>query len=261
MRSLFAFGRMRAAPYADCMTRRRWIADTWDQTSATLDGQQAHHLARVLRARPGQQFDVVVGDAVRRATVDSVEDNCVRFLLGDAISAADSMPLTVALSIIRFEPMEWAIEKLTELGVQCIQPVAAQRSDKHLLQAAGKRLERWRRIAREAAQQSRSSAVPTIDAPLALAEFLERGNETRRILLSEREQAAPFWDVLRAPAEEDALPLTLAVGPEGGWTDAEMALFSQQAWIPVSLGPRILRAETAAIAAASVIAARMNSSV
>jgi 16S rRNA (uracil1498-N3)-methyltransferase len=245
------------APYPDFMTRRRWIADTWNQTSAALAGQQAHHLAHVLRVRPGQQFDVVAGNQVLRGTVESVEDDCVRFALGEEVSAAQSLPLTVVLSIIRFEPMEWAIEKLTELGVQRMVPMAAQRSDRHLVQAARKRVERWRRIAREAAQQSRRNDVPEIDGPIELLAFLESAHEPRRLMLSEREEMTSLWDVLNAPLEEPAA-ITLAVGPEGGWTDAEMTLFTKHAWTPVSLGPRILRAETAAIAATSVLAARLN---
>ncbi len=239
------------------MTRRRWIADTWNATSAALTGPQAHHLAGVLRARVGQQFDVVAGNQVRRGTVESVEDNCVRFALGEEVSAAHALPLTVALSIVRFEPMEWAIEKLTELGAQRIVPLAAQRCDRHLVQASEKRLERWRRIAREAAQQSRRNDVPEIDGPVGLPAFLETAQDARRLLLSEREEMTPLWDVLNASLEEPAA-IALAVGPEGGWTDAEMTLLTKHAWTPVSLGPRILRAETAAIAATSVLAARLN---
>lgn len=245
------------------MTRRRWIADEWTNTSAFLLEEQAAHLSRVLRAQPGQQFDVVAGDHVYRATIVSVAENRVEFSLGEVIEAIASLPLAVVLGIVRFERFEWAIEKLTELGVAQIIPLAAQRSEKHLVQAAAKRIERWRKIARESAQQSRRGDVPEISDAMRLPTFFASSSKlpTRaRLLLSERENAAMLQNIRAEiaakgtpPAVEYGEKVYAAVGPEGGWTEAEINLFAEHRWQPVSLGPRILRTETAAIVLASVL--------
>src|SRR5665213_3534987 len=169
------------------MTRRRWIADRWTETTALLLDVQAAHLARVLRAQPGQEFDIVAGNTVRRGVIEQVGPDVVEFSLHEEVEAAESLPLFVALSIVRFERMEWAIEKLTELGVARIVPIIAQRSEKHLAQAAAKRVERWRKIARESAQQSRRGDIPEISDPLLLPLWLKENLDGVRLLLSEQE--------------------------------------------------------------------------
>lgn len=238
------------------MTRRRWIADDWDEDAAVLRDAQAEHLARVLRAQVGQEFEVVAGDVVRRGVIESADNTCVRFSLHERLEAAGSLPLIVALSIIRFERMEWAIEKLTELGIKQLVPLIAQRSEKHLVQSAAKRVERWRKIARESAQQSRRSDVPRISDPVQLSSWLQEKSEGLRLLLSEQEHGQTLRGYLETALDASigtSVPsLFTAIGPEGGWTQAERDSFVKLGWQPVSLGPRILRAETAAIAMASV---------
>lgn len=245
------------------MTRRRWIADEWTDISAVLLNGQADHLARVLRAQPGQQFDIVTGQNVRRGVILSIAKNRVEFSLHEAIEAASSLPLVIGLSIVRFERMEWAIEKMTELGVAQIIPLIAQRSEKHLAQAAAKRGERWRKIARESSQQSRRSDVPEILDAMRLSEYLTAAGEAPeclRLLLSESERRRTLQDCMRetfpanaSAASQHSTQIHAAVGPEGGWTEAETRLFAEHSWKAVGLGPRILRAETAAIAIASVV--------
>ena len=244
-------------PYNRCMTRRRWIADTWNEqrTSAALTGQQAAHLARVLRAERGQIFDVVAGGFLHRAEVIEVAEDEVRFALHEEIEAEAALHLHLLLSVFKFDRLEWAIEKATELGVRRITPVLAQRTEKHLAMAAAKRAERWRRIAREAAQQSRRSDVPEIADPLALRPALATCVAPVRLLLAETEQEHSLLRALDAAAEGE---VALAIGPEGGWTAEEMDGFAQQGWQHVTLGPRILRAETAAIAALAVAAAALQ---
>jgi len=156
--------------------------------------------------------------------------------------------------------MEWAIEKATELGVEQITPILARRTEKHLAQAATKRVERWRRIALEAAKQSRRTDIPEIADPIALKPALERDTSTTRILLSETEQQTTLATALNQarPTGYEPVALSLAIGPEGGWTPEEMTLFTQHHWQPVTLGPRILRAETAAIAAIAVASSHLT---
>ena len=151
---------------------------------------------------------------------------------------------------------------LTELGVERIVPVIARRTEKHLAQAAATRVERWRRIAREAAQQSRRSQELAMSDAMQLKEVIAEEPEAIRLLLSENEQNTTLRDALNASgsisANSDFRRVRLAIGPEGGWTSEEEALFADQNWKPVTLGPRILRAETAAIAAASVVSALLD---
>src|SRR5882762_2617696 len=150
------------------MTRRRWIADTSTETTACLLGAQAEHLARVLRAQPGTEADVVANGHVYRAAIASVSLQEVSFTLLEEIPSGQPLPITLLLAIFKFDRMEWAIEKATELGAATIVPVVARRTEKHLAQAADKRVERWRRLAQEAAKQSRRSDIPTIEEPVAL---------------------------------------------------------------------------------------------
>jgi 16S rRNA (uracil1498-N3)-methyltransferase len=239
------------------MTRRRWIAERWDETTATLAGANADHLVRVLRAHPGMLADVVAGGRVFHAEVAAIENGLVgttevRFALLAETDSALALPITLVMSVFKFDRMEWAIEKATELGVMQIVPVIARRCEKHLAQAAGKRVERWRRLAHEAAQQSRRSDVPLLCEPVSLRERTVVASDALRVVLAEQERTT----TLRAALELDLAArgtewpaLEIAIGPEGGWAPEEVELFRVQGWRAASLGPRILRSETAAIAA------------
>ncbi len=244
--------------------RRRWISDTCTPTTghpthAALLGDQALHLARVLRAEPGQIFDVVAAGFLHRAEILAVTPERVDFLLGEELASDAALPLHLYLAIFKFDHFEWAVEKATELGVARITPILARRTEKHLAQASAKRVERWRRIAHEASQQSRRTTVPTVADPTPLKPALEHEAAPTRILLSETEQSLTLAEALGAPdlTASSSTPGSqpthaLAIGPEGGWTPEEMSLFTTHTWTPVTLGPRILRAETAAIAAIAI---------
>src|SRR5579863_4268187 len=231
------------------MTRRRFIADEFSHDRAALIGEHADHLARVLRARVGQEFDVAAGSTVRRGKILSVSNARVEFELGDELSSQASTEITLALSIFKFDRMEWAIEKCTELGVSRIIPLISRRTDSHLASASIKRVDRWQRIARQAAEQSRRAAPPEIPVPLKVAEVL-KFPQPLRILLSESENQTLLRDAL---PRETATGIALAIGPEGGWTDDELQSFHQAGWISAYLGSTILRAETSAIAATAVV--------
>jgi 16S rRNA (uracil1498-N3)-methyltransferase len=230
------------------MTRRRWIADEVSGDRAALLGANAAHLARVLRARVGQEFDIATDGRVRRGRVIAVHLDRVEFELGEEILVAAAPDVTVLLAIFKFDRMEWAIEKLTELGVARIVPLVAKRTDRHLAGAADKRVERWRRIGREAAQQSRRPAPPQIDASARLRDALAVGGD-RRIVLTESEEKTSLKQAVAGVA---GATVALAVGPEGGWTRQELQLFSEAGWVAASLGHNILRAETAAVAAVAI---------
>ena len=229
------------------MTRRRWIADRMEGDRAWLLGPNANHLFRVLRVKVGQEFDVVADGVPRAATVVFAAHEQVEFHLGTVIESEALPQITVYLSIFKFDRMEWALEKLTELGVAEIVPVIAQRTEKHLAKAALARVERWRKIAREASQQARRVAPPEIAEVAVLKKAIEKERGIR-IVLSEVEEAISLKSALSGCTP----PLALAFGPEGGWSDTELQIFHDNAWRSASLGHTILRAETAAIAAVAV---------
>jgi 16S rRNA (uracil1498-N3)-methyltransferase len=234
------------------MTRRRWIANTSTETTASLSGPQAEHLARVLRAQPGMEADVVADGHVYRAAITTVSPDKVTFTLIEELSAESALPVTLLLSIFKFDRMEWAIEKVTELGIATIVPILARRTEKHLAQAASKRAERWRRLAHEAAKQSRRADLPTIEEPVTLAARLQQPSTANRILLAEDECDVALHSRIQDSLASGSSSFELAIGPEGGWTPEERALFEKYLWQPATLGPRILRVETAAIAATAI---------
>lgn len=264
------------------MTRRRWIAEHWDEATATLTGAQAEHMARVLRAQPGMEADVVAGGRVFHAEVAAVRLNhdrlsqerldhdrldrgqnrdpreCeVRLNLLAELEADPALPVTLVMAVFKFDHMEWALEKATELGVAAIAPVIARRTEKHLAEAAAKRAERWLKIVHEAAKQSRRSDVPFLHDPVPLAARAKAPAAGTRIVLAEQERTTTLRAIVEEAVEAsgDEMPaIEIAIGPEGGWAPAEEALFDANGWRAASLGPRILRAETAAISALAVVA-------
>jgi 16S rRNA (uracil1498-N3)-methyltransferase len=240
------------------MTRRRWIADEVFGRHAALTGTHADHLIRVLRARVGQQFDIAAGPGLYRGRISAIADRRVEFELVEELPASSPPQVTLLLAIIKFDRMEWALEKCTELGVSRFIPLIAARSDSHLSSAAFKRVERWKRIAREASEQSRRCCPPEIRDPIRLKDAVLLP-AAKRILLSESGEGGSLGQALLA---HEATPeVILAVGPEGGWTEAEDKLFRESGWIPASLGQTILRTETAAIAATAIALSQLPSSV
>lgn len=235
------------------MTRRRWIADEVSANRAAITGDHADHLIRVLRARVGQEFDIAAGATVRRGRIAAIKVGRVEFELGENVSAAPAANLTLLLAVFKFDRMEWAIEKCTELGVSRIVPVVACRTDAHLAAASEKRVERWRRIALQASEQSRRAAPPEIPSPIQMPEAANWCG-VLRIVLAESERQIVLRDLLTSHEEGE---IVLAIGPEGGWVEDELKFFRQAGWIFASLGPTILRAETAAIAATAIMISQL----
>jgi 16S rRNA (uracil1498-N3)-methyltransferase len=237
------------------MTRRRWIADEVAGTCAFLTGAHAEHLSRVLRARIGQEFDITAGNEVRRGRITAISQDRVKFELGAEVPAPILVPITLVLSIFKFDRLEWGIEKCTELGVRRIIPLIARRTEAHLAAVAAKRIDRWRRIVLQAAEQSRRISPPEICQPVKLEDIVTLPGGTR-ILLSESEAVVMLKDVLQSHSRDD--DVVLAFGPEGGWTDEELKLFEEAGWLSASLGNTILRAETAAITAIAIVRSELD---
>jgi 16S rRNA (uracil1498-N3)-methyltransferase len=232
------------------MARRRFFVDEVRGGRAQIEGGEAHHLTRVLRVEPGQKYEISDNHDVYLAEIESARKDLVRFAIIEKISSPESsVHITAAASLIKFDRFEWMIEKATELGVEAIVPFVAERTEKGLDLAAAKRLDRWCRIARESSEQSRRVRIPQISAPVSFPEALALQAELR-LALEEQPGAQPIVAVCKRSRS-----IALLAGPEGGWTDRERAIFTESGWTPVSLGPTILRSETAVIAAISVIAA------
>jgi len=213
-----------------------------------MDAEAAHHLGRVLRAQPGQLYELSDGQRVRLGRIERVARDRVDFALLEEIPAhLPALHTTLLLSVVKFDAFEWALEKATELGVTTIVPVAAARSEKALLAAAGKRTERWKKILAEAAQQSRRVRLPELLPLTQPAQAFRPREAAVNIMLSERPSASALRAILDAgPRFQQA---ALAIGPEGGWTDAEFVAAHSASFREASLGKQILRTETAVIAA------------
>ena len=221
----------------------------------TLEGGDAHHAATVLRLQPGAAVTVLDGRGRVLATlVEAVEKKRLTLrVTGEAQATAPPVPVTLYQALPKGDKLELVIQKATELGVARIVPVAAARSIMKVEPAkADAKRARWTAIAREAAEQSERATVPAIEAPVPLA-ALAFAPGCAAFVLAERE------DGLTLPRALPAAPpagLALLVGPEGGWTPEELAALAAKGATAVSLGPRILRTETAGLAALAMVMAR-----
>jgi 16S rRNA (uracil1498-N3)-methyltransferase len=258
--------------------RRRFFVDCFERDSASLRNEAAEHLGRVLRAEPGQLYELSDGHSVWLARIEHVAfskrgPNHIDFALVEPIdSVKPAWRVTLLISIVKFDRFEWCLEKATELGAEEIFPLAAARTDRLLLAAAGKRHERWRRILFESAQQSRRLRPPILHAALQPDKAFAQSSEALKILLSERREAISLREILgrdsplvaqsllsvrtsiAADAKSAAPPtVSLAIGPEGGWIDDELASGRASGFVEASLGENILRTETAVIASLAVL--------
>jgi 16S rRNA (uracil1498-N3)-methyltransferase len=232
------------------MARRRFFIDQVRKGEAEIKGDDAHHLTRVLRVEVGQQYEITDNQRAWLAEVEAARKDLVRFRVIEELPPAQKLPqVTLYLALIKFERFEWAVEKATELGVTRIVPVEANRSEHGLFAGAQKRVERWRRIAREASEQSRRLRMPEVGDAVRPLEVLQDAS-THRCFLDEEPGAKPLFSSFEFRPEDSAAVL---IGPEGGWIDAERRQFIDAGWIAASLGPSILRAETAVCAALSVL--------
>lgn len=237
--------------------RRRFFVEKFEDGSAVMRGGTAEHLGRVLRAAPGQLYELSDGEKVWLARIEEVNltkrgDSQIDFMLLEPIAAQEArLVLRLLISIIKFERLEWCLEKATELGVNEIIPLAAGRSDKSLINAAEKRRTRWEKILVESAQQARRLRPPNL-AQIARPEHaFSTSDAEMKILLSERTDAPMLREIINPGV--DFAKAALTIGPEGGWTDEEIGVALASGFVEASLGQNILRTETAVIAALSAM--------
>jgi 16S rRNA (uracil1498-N3)-methyltransferase len=231
--------------------RRRFFVDQFENQRATMQGEAAHHLGHVLRAQPGQLYELSDGKSAWLARIENVARDRLEFQLLEQLPAhIPRLNTTLLLSVVKFDAFEWALEKATELGVSRVVPLAAARSEKALLAAAAKRSERWKKILLESSQQSRRMQLPVLEGLVKPEVAFASHRDGVRILLSEAAEAKPLRDLLSGIAADSAV---LAIGPEGGWTEAEFAAARAAGFQDASLGKLILRAETAVIASLAAL--------
>jgi 16S rRNA (uracil1498-N3)-methyltransferase len=231
--------------------RRRFFVPAIHSGAAELRGEDARHLARVLRAEPGQLYEISDNQSVWLAEISEAHGDRVVFRVRESLPTPElPVRITLCAALVKFDRFEWMVEKATELGVERIQPFEAARSEKGLFEASRKRTERWVKIGRESSQQSRRVRVPEILPALRFAATLGTAADQRYFL--DEGEALPFLRALpdnRAPAAQVAV----LIGPEGGWTESERQAAVAAGWRAVSLGPLILRAETATAAVLALV--------
>jgi 16S rRNA (uracil1498-N3)-methyltransferase len=237
--------------------RRRFFVEGFDSKSATMRGETAEHLGRVLRAEAGQFYELSDGHRVwlgriERVAISKRGESRIDFALIETIPAPEpSFRVRLLVSIVKFDRFEWCLEKATELGVTEIVPLAAARSGKPLLARAGKRQTRWEKIIVESAQQARRLRPPRLHPALSPLEAFAQSSGDCKVLLSERSDSRPLREALSSAPRKAAA--VLAVGPEGGWTDAEINAARAAGFLEASLGENILRAETAVLASLAIL--------
>ncbi|MEO8127818.1 MAG: RsmE family RNA methyltransferase [Bryobacteraceae bacterium] len=231
------------------MARRRFFVDEVHNHRAELNGEEARHLSHVLRVEVGQKYEISDNTNVYLAEVETARKERIVFHTLEKLPFSEPLVhVTLLAALIKFDHFEMILEKATELGVSSIVPVEAIRSERGLERAVEKRLTRWRRIVLESSQQSRRARLPEVTSPLEFAHALKQESDAR-LFLDEERTGVPVLTALSLKPPT----VSLLVGPEGGWTEPERTSASAAGWTSASLGPQILRAETAAIAALAIV--------
>jgi 16S rRNA (uracil1498-N3)-methyltransferase len=211
-----------------------------------LPQESAHYLRRVLRLGPGAKFIAMTGQGESWIT-QLTEDGAV--VLEPLLTQTElSTAVTLAIALPKGSGFDEVVRQVTELGVSCIVPILSERT---VLKPSENRLDRWRKIAQEAAEQSERQVVPTVLEPIKWMQFLNRERSGMKLLCWER-----GGEAFESLGVEE--PVTIAIGPEGGWTPQEVAAATAAGYALLSLGPRILRAVTASVAVMAIVAARLE---
>ncbi|MGG6238722.1 16S rRNA (uracil(1498)-N(3))-methyltransferase [Nodosilinea sp. AN01ver1] len=215
-----------------------------------LSSSQQHYLYRVLRLGAGQQFVALDGQGQQWIATLTQDSDVAAIAPVAAPSAPHQAPITLAIALPKGSGFDDVVRQTTELGVTTLQPVI---SDRTLHQPNPKKLERWQRIAQEATEQSERLLLPQILPPLPWRDYLKQAIEGNRWICVARGDAPHLLAV--AQAGDPLVPAAIAIGPEGGWTVAEVESAIAAGFQPVSLGPYILRAVTAPLAALTLVTA------
>lgn len=239
------------------MTRRRFYAPptsfTSDRQSIALEADEARHLRDVLRLKPGDEIYVFdgLGREFQCAIIEASKSTTKLRIISEATPARPESPLalTLAVALLKGEKFDLVTQKVTELGVIRIEPVMTKLADIRLRDEhdADNRVQRWQRIALEAAKQSGRALVPEVSRPVSVRSLIGTSVEDLKVMFSER--GGQSFSDFRMKLIEAPQSIIALVGSEGGWTDEEISLARENGWSIVTLSGRTLRAETAAITA------------
>jgi len=245
------------------MQRRRFYAppDKINRETVMLSREETHHLTRVLRLKPGDEAFVFDGCGREyRCNFLKVVEACARLAIVDELADVVESPLTLKLgqALAKGEKFDFIVQKATELGVTAIVPLITDRADVKLAEVRSeKKAERWRRISLEALKQCGRRRLVEIEAPMAVGKLLDRPardidpSTASAVIVFSEKGGVVIADALAALAAGSSL--MALIGPEGGWSEDEISLFAARGVNSVTLGPRVLRTETAAIAAMTLI--------
>jgi 16S rRNA (uracil1498-N3)-methyltransferase len=220
-----------------------------DRQTIQLDKAQTHYLQRVLRLKVGDRF--IAMDGLGQTWLAEIGETGATIVEPLVVTSELPRAVTLAIALPKGSGFDDVVRQVTELGVARIVPIL---SDRTQLQPNDKKYARWQTIAAEAAEQSERAIVPIILEPIPWKQYLQNPATSDARFLC--------WERGDSPALLDALPsegsVELAIGPEGGWTTAEVEGAIGVGYAPVSLGPRILRAVTASVAVMAIVAASQN---
>jgi 16S rRNA (uracil1498-N3)-methyltransferase len=227
-------------------------------SSVFLEGSEHRHLAKAARVRAGDTIWLFDDEGTRyRARVESVSAERTELRVMERTEPeGPRVRLSLVQALLPARQMEWTLQKIAELGFSEFIPVETERSIRSPRDRSGRKVERWSKIAREAVKQSKGAAVPRVREAASLREFLVGPRRGLWLFLNER-GGTLLREILTSPEYAgDLVPteVVFCVGPEGGWSDDEVERFLAAGFEPVSLGTRVLKAETAAIAAAAMFA-------
>lgn len=226
----------------------------------SLTPNQQHYLTRVLRLRSGDRFIAI--DGTGHWWLTELSSDLAEAQILEAIAAQTELPMAITLLIAmpKGNGMDEIVRQGTEIGVTTIVPVI---SDRTLLNPSAQKLDRWQRIAQEAAEQAERQVIPQISSPISFTTAIAHDATPETIYyIAEARGDYPHLLTCLTPITRSSARLSsivIAIGPEGGWTESELNQAIAQGYQPVSLGQRVLRAITAPLVALSLIAAIVES--
>lgn len=235
-------------------SRRFYIAAPPIDEKARITGTEAHHLIHVLRAKPGETVELLDGSGqIWRGEISTLTDGLVE-VEGVCLTAAaprQAVHISLVQALAKSDKFEWILQKATELGVAEIFLLETRHSVVKIpTERIAHKMERWEKIILGAAKQSRRSTIPVLHAPLKCSDAVGQIQADLKLFFSENEKQQQLKPLLRSRSYQSA---ACCVGPEGGWSEEEEQLFLKAGFIPASLGQNILRTETAALVAISLL--------
>jgi 16S rRNA (uracil1498-N3)-methyltransferase len=242
------------------MAHRFFISPQWiNPPTVRLHGQTARQIKTVLRMKRGDSIIVLDNSGLEwQVTLTNVSQDIVegQIVAEQPAQGEPSLQLTLCQATLKGQKFEWVLQKGTELGVFCFVPIVCERSVVHKLDTLAKKHARWQQVIREAAEQSRRGKLPHLEQAMSLAEAIQHAQSTPLLLMPWEEAGGSSLKTILSKTRVNAA--AIFIGPEGGFTEAEVDLVREAGGQIIKLGPRILRAETAGLAVCSAILYEMD---